>query len=175
MIRRELLGEVFIPGGYELYDFNEGFDQAYINFPCVFPTMTIELAGTDGLNTIADRMRRDAGFKTLFDNYCNDGDCANCQNDCQAWYNFYIDLNGFNDHHIDSRIFCWISELSECDDMQTFYIDLNDEEQEYIYKCIDNDLRETFGETCETLLRKVADNQKEVAGGELTILERRAS
>lgn len=174
MIRREILGNIYL-ADTELYDFMESCDQTYDSFPCVFPTFSVNLCETDGLNAIADDMRRREGFKTLFDNDCNGGDCANCQNDCTAWYNFMIDLNGYNDHHIDTRIFVWISELTDPDDGETFYIDLNEEEQEYIYQRIDAELQENFGQTCESVLEATAYNMREVAGGELTILERRTA
>lgn len=172
MIRDEIKGNIYLEDT-ELYDFMEGCDQTYDSFPCVFPTFSVSLVATEGLNAIADDIRRNYGLKTLFDNDCNGGDCANCHNDCTAWYNYLIDLNGYNDHHIDNRIFVWISELADPDDGETFYIDLNEEEQEYIYQRINEELQERFGETCESVLKDASENMREVAGGELTILERR--
>ncbi len=42
-----------------------GDDQAYIDYPCRFPTVGFQLMATNGLVQIADRIRKDKGFKRV--------------------------------------------------------------------------------------------------------------
>lgn len=147
MIREELR-DIILDGEF-LWDMEEcyAYDQAYISCPIVFPTVALRLVSTDGLNALADAIREDSGLPPLFH---DDGYTT-------PWYNFYIDLNGFNDSHIDTCISVEIEPYDEVeDDLTSFCIDLSEEEQRYIYACIDQELKKN--ETgCETELRKAAE------------------
>jgi len=88
---------VFIDFGAEvLY----GSDQCYVSYPCRFPTVSFQLMATNGLSQIADRIRKDMGFKPMhpMDEYTD----ATCDND--GWYDFYIGINGYAENQMDSGI-----------------------------------------------------------------------
>ena len=90
--------EIFIDFGSDvLY----GSDQCNVSFPCRFPTVTFQLMATNGLSQIADRIRKDLGFAPMhpMDEYTDD----TCDND--GWYDFYVGINGYTDHHIE----IWVS------------------------------------------------------------------
>ena len=89
--------EIFIDFGSEIM---YGDDQCYIDYPCRFPTVGFQLMATNGLSRIADRIRKDRGFKPMhaMDEYTDD----TCDN--EGWYDFFIGLNGFADNHMDSCI-----------------------------------------------------------------------
>ena len=74
--------EVFIDFGCEVM---YGSDQAYISYPCRFPTVEFQLMATNGLSQIADRIRKDDGFKPMhaMDEYTDD----TCDN--EGWYDFF--------------------------------------------------------------------------------------
>ena len=76
-----------------------GDDQCYLDYPCRFPTVGFQLMATNGLVQIADRIRKDKGFKPMhaLDEYTDD----TCDND--GWYDFYVGLNGFADNHMDAQ------------------------------------------------------------------------
>ena len=63
--------EVFIDFGAEIMF---GSDQCYIDYPCRFPTVEFQLMATNGLSQIADRIRKDMGFKPMhpMDEYTDD-------------------------------------------------------------------------------------------------------
>ena len=42
-----------------------GDDQCYIDYPCRFPTVGFQLMATNGLIQIADRIRKDKGYKPM--------------------------------------------------------------------------------------------------------------
>ena len=46
-------------------DITYGFDQQNVDFPSRFPTVEFQLIATSGLCQIADRIRKDAGFKPM--------------------------------------------------------------------------------------------------------------
>lgn len=160
MIREEIKDNIFVNNDYFYWSEEDsyGYDQAYNSFPCVFPTVNILLDSTESLDSLADKERKNAGCIPLFD--------TSEEYDSNAWYEFQIHLNGFTNSHVDTAIYVEVQSLSEEDDMETFYIDLSAEEQEYIYQCLNEEL------DCEALLRKAADYWKDETG-ELTILERR--
>lgn len=106
------------------------YDQVYDDFPCVFPTISYELCGTNGLVALADAIRKEHGVLPLFD------DSGEYNDVC--WYAFYIDLNGYNKKHVDTCITVYVEPSDEIDDdFTSFAIDLSEEEQAHIYHCID--------------------------------------
>ena len=78
--------EIFIDFGAEVM---YGDDQAYISYPCRFPTVGFQLMATNGLVQIADRIRKDKGMKPMhpMDEYTDD----TCDN--EGWYDFYKKLD----------------------------------------------------------------------------------
>lgn len=146
--------EVFIDFGADII---YGADQCYIDYPCRFPTVGFQLMATNGLSLIADRIRKDQGFKPMhpMDEYTDD----TCDND--GWYDFYIGLNGYSDTHVDSCIkFVVVNSDSE-DNEQQYTIDLTTEEQEVIYTCLDAQCRRNLGKGCDELLAEARIQMEE--------------
>lgn len=147
--------EVFIDFGCEIM---YGSDQAYISYPCRFPTVEFQLMATNGLSQIADRIRKDAGYKPMhpMDEYTDD----TCDN--EGWYDFYLGLNSFDDGHIDTCIeFCVVNADSE-DNEEMYTIDLTKDEQTALYNRLDEQCRQYLGKGCEELLeeaRKEMENE----------------
>lgn len=171
MIREQILNHVFVSDDREWTDWIFGHDQAYNGAPVVFPVVWVDLLETAALDSLADDMREAEGCRTFFKGQCKNG-CEHCNNDCDAWYRFMISLNGYTDSHTDNCIQVICENMTELDDMETFDIPLTVEEQNYIYDCIDRDLREMYGIGCEDALRQCAEIEKAYCGGELTIRER---
>ncbi len=143
MIRKQIRDNIFIDNDYidiDELDYIFGHEQAYDSFPCVFPSVRIKLIGTNGLYELGDKAR--GGY------------------DPESYYDFFVWLNGYNRHHIETCLY-----IIDCD-LKDYYVDLSEDEQEYIYQCIN----ESYD--CEQLLKNCADYCKEDIG-ELTILERR--
>ena len=147
--------EVFIDFGAEVM---YGSDQAYIDYPCRFPTVAFQLIATGGLTQIADRIRKDKGMKPMhpMDEYTDE----TCDN--EGWYDFYISLNDFVDCHIDTCIeFCVVNAGSE-DNEETYTIDLTKDEQVALYNRLDEQCRQYLGKGCGELLeeaRKEMENE----------------
>jgi hypothetical protein len=146
--------EVFIDFGSEIM---YGDDQCYVDYPCRFPTVGFQLMATNGLSQIADRIRKDAGFRPMhpMDEYTDD----TCDND--GWYDFYVGLNGFADNHMDSCIeFVVVNSDSE-DNEELYTIELNAEEQTAIYNRLDEQCRKYEGKSCEELLAEARKQMEE--------------
>ena len=134
-----------------------GDDQCYIDYPCRFPTVGFQLMATNGLSQIADRIRKDAGFKPMhaMDEYSDD----TCDN--EGWYDFYIGLNGFADNHMDSCIeFVVVNDDSE-DNEELYTIDLTADEQAAIYARMGEQCRKYLGQSCEELLAEAKKRMEE--------------
>ena len=54
--------EVFIDFGAEIM---YGDDQCYADCPCRFPPVGFQIMATNGLSQIADRIRKEAGFRPM--------------------------------------------------------------------------------------------------------------
>ena len=137
--------EIYIDFGMEI---TYGEDQCNVDYPCRFPTVGFQLIATNGLCRIADRIRRDSGYRPMhaMDEFTDD-DC-----DQEGWYFFFIGLNGFSQTHMDSCLeFVVVNSGSE-DNGQTYQIDLTQEEQGIIYRRLDTQCREHLGKACDELL-----------------------
>jgi len=146
--------EIFIDFGSEIM---YGDDQCYIDYPCRFPTVGFQLMATNGLTQIADRIRKDAGFKPMhpMDEYTDD----TCDN--EGFYDFYVGLNGFADNHMDSCIeFVVVNSDSE-DNEELYTIDLDAAEQAAIYSRLDEQCRKYAGKSCEELLAEARKRMEE--------------
>lgn len=146
--------EVFIDFGAEV---QYGDDQCYLDYPCRFPTVGFELMATNGLVQIADRIRKDAGFKPMhaMDEFTDD----TCDN--EGWYDFYVGLNGFTDNHMDTCIeFCVVNADSE-DNEELYTIDLTTEEQNAVFVRLDEQCRKYLEKSCEDLLKEAEERMRE--------------
>ena len=145
---------IFIDFGYEIMF---GDDQCYLDYPCRFPTVGFQLMATNGLVQIADRIRKDAGFKPMhpMDEYTDD----TCDN--EGWYDFYVGLNGFADNHMDSCIEFVVVNADSEDNEELYTIDLTAEEQKAVYERLDEQCRRYEGKTCEELLKEAGERMRE--------------
>ena len=145
---------IFIDFGSEIMD---GDDQCYLDYPCRFPTVGFQLMATNGLVQIADRIRKDAGFKPMhpMDEYTDD----TCDN--EGWYDFYVGLNGFADNHMDSCIEFVVVNADSEDNEELYTIDLTAEEQAAVFAQLDVQCREHEGKPCEELLEEAERKMRE--------------
>ena len=148
--------EIYIDFGSEVM---YGDDQCYIDYPCRFPTVGFQLMATNGLSQIADRIRKDAGFKPMhaMDEF-NDDTCDN-----EGWYDFYIGLNGFADNHMDNCIEFVVVNADSEDNEELYTIDLTADEQAAIYTRLDEQCRKYLGQSCEELLAEAKKRMEEDA------------
>ena len=140
-----LKDSLFIDFGTEI---NYGSDQVNLTCPVRFATVGFQLMATNGLSQIADRIRKDMGFRPMhpMDEY-NDETC-----DQEGWYEFYIGLNDWVYTKVDSCIeFVVVNSQSE-DNEQIYTIDLGASDQEMVYSLIDEQCRKNLGKSCEELL-----------------------
>ena len=134
-----------------------GDDQCYIDYPCRFPTVGFELMATEALITIADRIRKERGFRPMhpLDEYTDE----TCDND--GFYNFYVGLNGFSDTKVDSCIEFVVVNADSEDNVDTYTIELTEEEQIAIYNRLDEECRKHLGQSCEELLAEAQKRMEE--------------
>ena len=134
-----------------------GDDQCYLDYPCRFPTVGFELMATSGLVQIADRIRKDAGFKPMhaMDEFTDD----TCDND--GWYDFYVGLNGFTDNHMDTCIEFYVVNADSEDNEELYTIDLTTEEQNAVYARLDEQCRKYLEKSCEDLLKEAEERMRE--------------
>ena len=134
-----------------------GDDQCYLDYPCRFPTVGFQLMVTNGLVQIADRIRKDKGFKPMhaLDEYTDD----TCDND--GWYDFYVGLNGFADNHMDTCIEFVVVNADSEDNEELYTIDLGTGEQAAVYARLDAQCREHLGKGCEELLEEARVRMEE--------------
>ena len=146
--------EIFIDFGVDIL---YGSDQCYINYPCRFPTVGFQLMATNGLSQIADRIRKDMGFKPMhpMDEFTDD----TCGND--GWYDFYVGINGYAQNHMDSCIEFVVVNSESDDNEQRYTIDLTTEEQEVIYARLDEQCRRYLGKGCVELLAEARKQMEE--------------
>ena len=123
-------------------------------------TMTIgvrfELWDGEPLPEIADDMRIKRGLLPLWDFEETGREC-----DEDSWYEFYIGINDWNEHHIDNAITVICQHGVDMVDYDDLLIPLSGEEQQLIYNSIDRQCRDILGKGCEELL---ADARKEIEG-----------
>ena len=145
---------IFVDFGAEILF---GDDQCYLDYPCRFPTVGFELMATSGLVQIADRIRKDAGFKPMhaMDEFTDD----TCDND--GWYDFYVGLNGFTDNHMDTCIEFYVVNADSEDNEELYTIDLTTEEQNAVYARLDEQCRKYLEKSCEDLLKEAEERMRE--------------
>ena len=146
--------EIFIDFGADvLY----GSDQCNVSYPTRFPTVTFQLMATSGLSQIADRIRKDLGFAPMhpMDEYTDD----TCDND--GWYDFYVGINGYAENHMDSCIEFVVVNSNSPDDEERYSIDLTEEEQCAVIKCLDAQCQKYLGKDCVELLAEAQKQMEE--------------
>lgn len=145
---------VFIDFGMEPY---YGSGQEYVNYPVRFGTVEFELMSSEALAQIADRIRAERGYRPLhpMDGY-SDYTC-----DHYGWYDFYVGISSHRPGRTDNCIeFCVVNAASE-DDEQHYSIDLTEEEQEFMYACLDEQCRKYLKQSCEELLAEAVKEMEE--------------
>ena len=146
--------QIFIDFGAEIM---YGEDQCYVDYPCRFATVGFQLMATNGLSEIADRIRKDAGFKPMhpMDEYTDD----TCDN--EGWYDFYIGINSFADNHMDSCIEFYVVNSDSEDNEQLYTIDLSPDEQTALYSRLNEQCRKYLDKGCEELLEESKKEMEE--------------
>ena len=134
-----------------------GDDQCCLCYPARFATVTFELLATNGLIQIADRIRKELGFKPMhpMDEYDDD----TCDN--EGWYDFYAGLNGHTENHMDSCLEFVVVNADSEDNEDLYTIDLTTEEQEVVYNRLDEQCRKYEGKSCEELLAEAEKRMRE--------------
>ena len=128
-----------------------GSDEMYDTYPCRFPTVEFQLAATDALVEVADRIRMEKGYLPT---HPRDG--RTDEVDTEAWYDFYIGicrLPGENQPcQLDSSITFTVVN-SDADDNECMYgIELTESEKEYVYEILNRQCRRYHGKDCAALL-----------------------
>lgn len=128
--------EIHIDFGSEIiYD----SDQCFMSCPCRFATVNFELIATDGLNRIADCVRRTNGIDV---------------GDSDGYYSFSYGLNDYAESRTDTAISFLVVD-DEASDNEVYYnIDLSQDEQLYIYEQLEEQCRKYLGKSCEDLLKE---------------------
>ena len=145
LLKRILKDNVFI-------DFEAGIeygsDQAYKNQPARFATVTFQLRPTSLLDGLAERMRKEKGYRPLNpkDEY------SYWDADNNAWYDYSIGLNDFDPLKIDTCIVAVVCNSSALDEGDPYFIDLNPEEQKVMLEHLDRQCRSHIGKGCMELL-----------------------
>lgn len=127
-----------------------GREQAFVDYPAVFPTVDLELESTDGLVRIVDAIRTAKGYLPIM--IPN----ADGEYDAEGWYNFHVGLNGFTETGLDTCIDCVVCNAVSEDDEDVYSLDLSREEQQIIFDLLDVKCREAFGAGCRDLLKEAA-------------------
>lgn len=130
-----------------------GNDLVMDGEPKRFATVSLELVSTDVLTSIMDRERYRQGFTPFYPvGILKERDC-----DLEGWYNFYIGLNGFSDTKMDANLQAVVvSDVAE-DNGAVYYIDLTKEEQETMFRILDEQLKDVTGMGC---LEHLAESEK---------------
>lgn len=147
-------GEMPIDFGAEVI---YGSDQADETYPVRFPTVQFALTATDKLSEIADRIRKELGYKPMhpMDGFTDE----TCDND--GWYDFYIGLNGYTSTPLDGCIVCIVCNSDSSDDGNEYTIHLDDNEREYILARLDEQCRKYLEKSCADLLAEAEREMNE--------------
>ena len=155
MFERIAEDSIFIDFGSEIV---YGSDQVYVSHPERFAAVSFQLMGTPLLTSIADRIRKDAGFAPMspMDEYTED----TCDGD--GWYEFYIGISDRYEGAVDALIEAVVCNSSSADEGGTYSIDLSMEEQGCIYSRLDEQCRKYLGKGCAELLREAREKMEEL-------------
>ncbi|MBO5567987.1 MAG: hypothetical protein J6A79_03525 [Clostridia bacterium] len=125
-------------------DVSYGEDQVNVGYPVRFATVEIPLMATSELERIADRIRKEKGFKPIrpMDEFTE----RTC--DLEGWYDFYVDLVSWPGYRCGSCITFVVANTEEADNEEMYSIDLTEEEQAYMYCRLDEQLLKYTGMSC---------------------------
>ena len=142
-----LKDNVFVDFGSEA---QFGSDQVYVDHPCRFATVTLQLMASPLLEEIADRIRMADGHRPMhsMDEYID----RTCDQD--GWYDFYIGLNDISPLKIDTCIEFVVVNSDADDNEERYFIDLSPVEQERMYARLDEQCRGYLGKGCGELLEE---------------------
>ena len=154
MFERIVEDSIFIDFGSEII---YGSDQMYVSHPERFATVNFQLVGTALLTSIADRIRKDAGFVPF--NPVGEYTDETCDGD--GWYEFYISINDRYEGAVDTLIEAVVCNSSSADEGGSYSIDLSVEEQGYIYCRLDEQCRKYLGKGCAELLKEARTEMEE--------------
>ena len=154
LIESFLKDNLFIDFGAEII---YGEDQMYLAYPCRFATVGFQLMDTAALSQIADRIRKDAGFKPMhaMDEFTEEM----CDQD--GWYDFYVGLNDWSHSRLDSCIEFVVVSSDAPDNEELYTIDLSGSEQESVYARLDEQCRKYLGKSCADLLKEAKERMEE--------------
>ena len=136
MDRDFIWNNVFLDGGEEpIYC----WDQMFVTYPVTFPVVNFVLVGTDGLYALADKIRKEAGYNSIDDH---------------GWYDFRVSINGDPINATDNCI-TFLPVLTGQDDDETeYHIPLDGEEPMFLWRRLDEQARECWGQGCAELLKE---------------------
>ncbi len=134
-----------------------GSDQMNLSHSQAFATLGFKLMSTSGLSQIVDRMRKDQGFVPFapMDEYTDE----TCERN--GWYDFFISLNDLNDCPVDTCIAAIVVNALSPDNEETYIIDLDEKEQEYVYTQLDEQCRQYLGKSCKELIGEAREKMEE--------------
>ena len=109
-------------------------DQAYVDYPVVFPTIGLDIWGGEGLDSIVRIMRIEEGRGPVPDD---------------ASIDYRVGLNTFTKSRVDTVI---LATVRETHIEREYIITLSEAEQAALYRQLDEQCREILGRSCEDLL-----------------------
>ena len=123
-------------------------DQVNNSFPCRFATVQFELYATELLMHIANRIRKEQGFKPwhAIDEYPEEM----CDQD--GWYSFYISLNDYSPTKVDACLEFVLANSDSPDNETMYTVELTEEEQHFFYDRLDEQCRKYLAKRCYDLL-----------------------
>lgn len=127
-----------------------GSEQANLTYPRRFATVEFPLSATEGLIQIADRVRKEAGFRPIrpMDEYTGE----TCDN--AAWYDFYTGISTFSENRMGGCIEFVVVNADSEDNEKLYVIELSEEEKQAVFNRLDEQCREHLGKSCEELLQE---------------------
>ena len=136
-----------------------GSEQANLTYPRRFATVEFPLSATEGLIQIADRVRKEAGFRPIrpMDEYTGE----TCDN--AAWYDFYTGISTFSENRMGGCIEFVVVNADSPDNEKLHVIELSEEEKQAVFNRLDEQCREHLGKSCEELLQEARAKSQEVS------------
>ena len=117
-----------------------------------------ELYSDYTLGLIVDRMRKELGFKPL--EPIDDEDYDECC-DQDGEYYFFVNLTDAEPSKVEPSIAAMLVNSESPDNEDIYEIELTEEEQKAVYKCLDKQCREELGKSCEDLLAEAREELNE--------------
>lgn len=118
------------------------------------PMVSLQIAATNTLVMIADRLRNDMGYKPMLP---LDGDATNEDYDMDGWYDFYYEITYSTKSRLGENIFFYVVNSDSEDNEEEYCIEVNEETQLEIKSILDEQLKYEYGITCEEMLKEAAE------------------